>query len=412
MEKYIAKLQENFDRVTEISATDIGCTRFSYSEEDLKVRERLMAEMRDMGMEIAVDFVGNIRGKYNPGALETKSILIGSHIDTVKQGGKYDGLTGVLCSLEVVRYLSDQEIQLLHPIEIVIFAEEEGSNFGVTMIGSKYSAKLIDDTYLKTLHTDKGVTAYDLIKECNFSPERNNEPFIDGVNEKCMVELHVEQGEVLDQEQLEIGIVKAIAGMMTLQITVNGTSNHAGTTPMRLRRDPLLASAKIIDKISEVPSSLGMQTAVATVGKIDVSPNGSNVIASRVIFNVDIRDVIEENISTMTNRIKEIANDIAEKQNVEISIKELGSARVVEMAEHIINTILESTEELGLTYKKMNSGAVHDNAMFSGIIDTGMIFVPSIKGISHSPFEDTKFEDIVSGFHVLLQTVLSLGKSR
>lgn len=412
MEKYIAKLQENFDRVTEISATDIGCTRFSYSEEDLKVRERLMAEMRDMGMEIAVDFVGNIRGKYNPGALETKSILIGSHIDTVKQGGKYDGLTGVLCSLEVVRYLSDQEIQLLHPIEIVIFAEEEGSNFGVTMIGSKYSAKLIDDTYLKTLHTDKGVTAYDLIKECNFSPERNNEPFIDGVNEECMVELHVEQGEVLDQEQLEIGIVKAIAGMMTLQITVNGTSNHAGTTPMRLRRDPLLASAKIIDKISEVPSSLGMQTAVATVGKIDVSPNGSNVIASRVIFNVDIRDVIEENISTMTNRIKEIANDIAEKQNVEISIKELGSARVVEMAEHIINTILESTEELGLTYKKMNSGAVHDNAMFSGIIDTGMIFVPSIKGISHSPFEDTKFEDIVSGFHVLLQTVLSLGKSR
>lgn len=114
----------------------------------------------------------------------------------------------------------------------------------------------------------------------------------------------------------------------------------------------------------------------------------------------------------MTNRIKEIANDIAKKQNVEISIKELGSARVVEMAEHIINTILESTEELGLTYKKMNSGAVHDNAMFSGIIDTGMIFVPSIKGISHSPFEDTKFEDIVSGFHVLLQTVLSLGKSR
>jgi len=401
-------LKFNFNRIVEITSTDIGCTRLSYSKEDFKVRKILTEEMNLLGMEISVDFVGNIRGKYNPDNLESKSILIGSHIDTVKYGGKYEGLTGVLCSIEVIRFIKDNNIKINNPIEIVIFSEEEGSNFGVTMIGSKFITKKIDENYLKNLYTDDGLSAYEIISSCNFLSDKTNQFFIEGKNEYCMIELHVEQGEILDKENKEIGIVKAIAGMKTLQITVEGTSNHAGTTPMAIRRDPVVASAKIIDKISDITKILKMETAVTTVGKILVSPNCSNVIASKVIFNVDIRDVVEENIKLIAEYVKKLAFEIATLQNVEISIDELGKSSVVHMADHIVDTIEKSTKDLELSYIKMNSGAVHDNAMLNGIIDTGMIFVPSINGISHSPYEDTNFNDIISGANVLLKSIISL----
>lgn len=404
------KLKYNFEKITEISSTEIGCTRLSYSDEDMKVRKIITEEMNSLEMEITVDFIGNIRAKYNPDNLMSKSILIGSHIDTVKYGGKYDGLTGVLCSIEVIRYIKNNNIKLNHPIEIVIFAEEEGSNFGVTMIGSKYIAKKIDENYLKNLHADNGLSAYEIISGCNFLSDKAKQNFIDGNTEGCMIELHVEQGEVLDRENIEIGIVQAIAGMKTLQITVEGTSNHAGTTPMPIRRDPVVASAKIIDNISDIPKTLKMHTAVTTVGKMSVSPNCSNVIASKVIFNVDIRDVIEENIQLIADHVKKLAHETAALQNVEITIAELGKSSVVQMADHIVDVIENCTKEIGLSYIKMNSGAVHDNAMLNGIIDTGMIFVPSIKGISHSPYEDTNFKDIISGANVLLMSVISLAK--
>ncbi|MGD9566998.1 MAG: M20 family metallo-hydrolase [Sedimentibacter sp.] len=404
----VERLKHNFDRITEITATELGCTRFSFSEEDKKVRKILTEEMSTLGMDVSVDFIGNIRAKYNPDNLNSKSILIGSHIDTVKFGGRYDGLTGVLSSIEVMRYIKENDIKLNHPIEIVIFAEEEGSNFGVTMLGSKYIAKKIDEDYLKNLYADNGISAYEVISNCNFLSGKTKQSYIDGKNECCMIELHVEQGEILDKEKIEIGIIQAIAGMKTLQITVEGTSNHAGTTPMVIRRDPVVASAKIIDKIADVPKDLNMKTAVTTVGKLFVSPNCSNVIASKVIFNVDIRDVIEENIQIIAEHIIKLAHDAGVNQNVEISVAELGKSSVVQMAEHLVNTIENCTKELGLSYIKMNSGAVHDNAMLNGIIDTAMIFIPSINGISHSPYEDTDFKNIISGVRVLLKSVISL----
>lgn len=404
------RLRLNFDRVTDISATKTGCTRFSYSKEDMKVRSILIEEMKSFGMEVKHDFAGNIRAVYNPDHLKSKSVLIGSHIDTVMFGGKYDGLTGVLSSIEAVRQIQKNGIKLKHPVEIVIFAEEEGSNFGVTMIGSKFITGKIDESYLKKLHADNGMSAYDIISECGFLPFDADQPRIDSEHEMCMIELHVEQGGILDNQKKKIGIVQAIAGMVTLQVTVEGTSNHAGTTPMSMRRDPVAASAMMIDKISGIPEKLEMDTAVATVGKINVEPNGSNVIASKVVFNVDIRDVIEENIKEIADFIKELCKETAAAKNVNVSIIKLGESNVVHMADRIVNTIEESAKQMNLPYIRMNSGAVHDNAMLNGIIETGMIFVPSIKGISHSYYEDTEFEDIVAGAELLLETVIRLAK--
>lgn len=397
-----SRLARDFEFVNSQSATELGCTRLSYSAEDLKVREYITNELKALGAHISVDSVGNIRAKYNPDNLNTKSLLIGSHIDTVPNGGKYDGLTGTLCSLEVIRVLHENNAEIKNPIELVIFAEEEGSNFGVTMIGSKYMVKKLTLEELKKLYNDKNQTAFDYIQESgfNFQPEKDN--FVEGKNELGMIELHVEQGGILDHQGLSLGIVQAIAGMNTIQMKVKGVSNHAGTTPMGFRKDSLLAASEMIFKISKLVSNY--ETAVITVGKISVSPNASNVIAAETIFNVDIRDVVQENIDTISQQVETLCREIAADNDVEINVKIIGSSKVVHMDESLVKLIEEQAKANQLSNMRMNSGAVHDNAMLSGIIPTAMIFVPSIGGISHSPYEDTRFSDIVAGAELLLFT--------
>jgi len=397
-----SRLARNFEFVNSQSATELGCTRLSYSSEDLKVREYITNELKALGAQISVDSVGNIRAKYNPANLSTKSLLIGSHIDTVPNGGKYDGLTGTLCSLEVIRVLHENKAAVKHPIELVIFAEEEGSNFGVTMIGSKYMVKKLTLEDLKKLYNDQKQTAYDYIRERGFEFHPDEDQYVDGSNELGMIELHVEQGGILDHQGLSLGIVQAITGMNTIQMTVKGVSNHAGTTPMRYRKDSLLAASEMIYKISKFTTSY--ETAVITVGKISVSPNASNVIAAETIFNVDIRDVVQENIDAISQQVEALCYEIASENDVEIDIKLIGSSKVVHMDESLVKLIEEQAKANQLSNMRMNSGAVHDNAMLNGIIPTAMIFVPSIGGVSHSPYEDTKFADIVAGAELLLFT--------
>lgn len=400
------RLARDFNYVNSQSATELGCTRLSYSLEDLKVRKYIIDELKKIGAQISVDSVGNIRAKFNPANLSTKSLLIGSHIDTVPNGGKYDGLTGTLCSLEALRVLHENNAKLRHPVELVIFAEEEGSNFGVTMIGSKYMAKKLYLEDLKKLYNDKNQTAYEYIQErgFNFNPEQDN--FVDGKDELAMIELHVEQGGVLDKKGLSLGIVQAIAGMNTIQMKVKGVSNHAGTTPMDYRKDSLLAASEMIYKMSKIAADY--ETAVITVGKIGVSPNASNVIAAETIFNVDIRDVVQENINTISKQVEKLCIEIAAENDVEIEVKLIGSSKVVQMDEFLVNIIEEQANINNLSNMRMNSGAVHDNAMLNGIIPTAMIFVPSIGGISHSPYEDTKYTDIIAGAELLLFTVMKI----
>ncbi len=400
------RLANDFNYITSQSSTELGCTRLSYSSEDLKVREYITEELKNIGAEITVDSVGNIRAKYNPANLDTKSLLIGSHIDTVPNGGKYDGLTGTLASLEVIRALHENNVEIKHPVELVIFAEEEGSNFGSTMIGSKYITKKIHLDDLKKLYTDLDQTAFEYIQErgFTFAPEKDN--YIDGIDELSMIELHVEQGGILDKKGLSLGIVQAIAGMNTIQIKVKGVSNHAGSTPMNYRKDSLLAAGEMIYKLSKLVEAY--ETAVITVGKISVSPNASNVIAAETIFNIDIRDVVQENIDEISEKAKKLCIEIAANNEVEIEVKLVGSSKVVHMDESLVNIIEDQANKNNLSNMRMNSGAVHDNAMLNGIIPTAMIFVPSIGGISHSPYEDTKFTDILAGVELLLNTVAEI----
>ncbi len=404
------RIEKDFKKITSISSTKLGCTRLSYSKEDKEVRKYLKEQLLEIGADYREDSVGNIRAKYNPKGLTTKSLLIGSHIDTVPNGGKFDGLTGVVCSLEVLRTIKENDIELGNPIELIIFAEEEGSNFGVTMIGSKYITNKIGIEDLKNLYTDSGETAYDYIHAQGFNINPANDFPIQKDKELGMIELHVEQGGVLDKENISVGIVEAIAGMNSVKVSLKGRANHAGTTPINMRNDALLAASEMIYKMSEI--ALNYETAVITVGKIHAKPNASNVIAGEVDFYIDIRDVVQENIDVITKNVEQLCYSIAKKDKVKIEIETIGSSKVVKMDRELVDILEDEAKEKKLSYKRMNSGAVHDNAMLNDIIPTAMIFVPSIEGISHSPYEDTNMEDILVGTELLLNACLKVVNNR
>lgn len=400
------RLKRDFERINGLSATDIGCTRLSYSDEDQKAREYILTQLEEIGVTAAVDSVGNLRARYPSGEETGPALLIGSHIDTVPYGGPYDGLAGALCSLEVLRVLHETKTALKHPVELVIFAEEEGSNFGVTMLGSKYISKKLTLEDLHGLHRSEGISAYAYIKSRGYTYHPEEDRYIDPENALGMIELHIEQGEVLDLKKKKIGIVEAIAGMHTLQVHVKGVSNHAGTTPMAYRKDALLAASAMILELSKLVE--GYATAVITVGKIQVSPNASNVIASDVIFNVDIRDIHQNNIEDLTVRAQQSCKDLACKYGVNATFTLLGSSAAVRLDEGFNRVIEAQAEKREIPYMRMHSGAVHDNAMLTDLIPTAMIFVPSIRGISHSPEEDTDFDDILTGAELLLDSVKAI----
>lgn len=404
------RIKAQFDIITSISATESGCTRFSYSKEDILVKEHLIKECLDIGMTVNMDKIGNLRFKYNPNNLNSKSILVGSHIDTVKNGGKYDGLTGVICALESIKSIDIEKLELKHPIELVIFAEEEGSNFGVTMLGSKYISKRINDNYFEKIFNEENVTAKEVIENFNIEGITKRDSFITGDNELSFIELHVEQGGVLEHKGITIGIVDVIAGMKSLKVKINGQSNHAGTTPMVLRKDPLVIAAELIIEISKLPKKLSLDTAVSTVGKIEAKPNVSNVINEEIKFSIDIRDGNKNSIEVMKSEILRLVHDISDRKVVSIEIEELGGSDPVLMSDNIKNIIEESVLKSKISYMHLNSGAVHDNAMLDGIIDIGMIFLPSKDGISHSPYEHTDLHDIVYGYQVLYESLLKLDR--
>lgn len=387
-----------------------GNTRFSFSREDKLARQYLINEMKTLGLEISVDGVGNIRGKYNPMNSIFGSIMIGSHIDTVLNGGQFDGLTGVVCALEVVRVIKENEIQFKKPLEIIIWSEEEGSNSGITMLGSKAMLGKYTAEELKTINSLSGKSMYELMKDAKLDVDNiDNQVF----NEKAVdyiIELHIEQGGILDSEGLSIGVVMAVAGMRTYKITLNGVSNHAGSTPMHLRFDPLKGASKIISYIDDVVKTYGLPTTVATTGKINCFPNVPNIIPSSVEFYLDIRDVEEIGIRKVSEELIRKTEEVSKLYGLDYDVKLLGESEAVKLSEKIINTIKNEVLARAYPYKMMNSGAVHDSALFSRLTDVGMIFIPSKDGKSHCPEESTSFEDIKLGCDILLDTCITLAK--
>ncbi|WP_282140876.1 Zn-dependent hydrolase [Cytobacillus oceanisediminis] len=408
MEINLSRLMNDFENIVGFTSTPgNGCTRFSYSKEDQRVREYLFARMEELGMDVKVDAIGNIRATYGK-ELNRPSIMIGSHHDTVKNGGKYDGLTGVLAALEIIRVLKEEKAELQQPIELVSFAEEEGSNFGITMLGSKVFAGKYSLEVLKTIKNAEGKSVYETAKDFGLEIDQAERDILQRGEIDAMIELHIEQGQILESQQKSIGIVQAIAGMRTYKVTIEGDSNHAGTTPMDLRSDPMAGAAEIISQIRKTAKNDALQSTVATVGKIECRPNIPNVIPQEVEFYVDIRDVEAKGVEIVSGKLAQKVKEVSDEHSLKCTIELVGESRTVKLSSRLIEKIEETAIEKRFDYLKLNSGAVHDTAMLSGLTDIGMIFIPSKGGKSHCPEEYTSEKDLKAGCDLLLNVVRKL----
>ncbi len=378
--------------------------RVAFSDADAAAQKWVVQTLKGLGLDVHIDFAGNIIGKRGGGNTSLKPISFGSHIDRVPNGGNYDGCVGSMASLEVLEVLNENQIVTKHPLEIIIFSNEEGG-----VMGSRAIAGHLGKDAFKVVNST-GYSMGEGIMRLGGDTTRIAEVARKKDEIAAFLELHIEQGGTLEKENIQIGIVAGIVGLKWWEVEFTGFANHAGTTPMNARQDALLAAAKFIVAVNEITNSFeGAQ--VGTVGKIQAEPGAPNVIPGKVITSLEIRDLSSKVIEKVYEAIKTKGEEIAKGSNVQIEFRPLDTtADPAIMTTSIQDEIATSAELLGLSTKRMPSGAGHDAQDMALIAPTGMIFVPSKGGISHSPKEFTSAEDMANGANVLLHTILALDK--
>lgn len=379
-----------------------GVSRVAYSDADIAGRAYVTKVMQNAGLKVRVDTAGNIIGRREGSVPDLPTIMLGSHTDSVPQGGNYDGDLGVLGAIEVAQTLYEEGIVLRHPLEVVNFTDEEGSLLGSLAMSGRFDPATLDET------SHSGLTIREGIRAVSGDPDRLRESERKPGELAAYLELHIEQGAILDDSDIDIGVVQGIVGITQWDVTVTGFANHAGTTPMNKRRDALVSAAEFVLAVNRVATSLpGRQ--VATVGRIRAEPGAPNVVPGRVVMILEIRDLERDSIQRVFSAIKAQAEEIAEKRQtpIEISEPKLG-AEPAPTDERVQRIIADAATALGLSHQLMPSGAGHDAQEISHIAPAGMIFVPSVGGISHSRREYTAPEDMANGANVLLRAVLAI----
>jgi N-carbamoyl-L-amino-acid hydrolase len=380
-----------------------GSDRVAYSDHNHVAYSYLYALMLDSGLMPGVDVAGNLVGR-RPGKIDGLApIIMGSHIDTVPNGGHYDGIVGVMGGIEVARTLHEAGIELDHPLAVIVWSNEEGGKTG----SRSYAGAVAERELGLPSLGDKNIG--DGIKHLGGQPERLAENERGPGDIAGYVELHIEQGAILDREKISIGVVEGIVGIKRWYITVKGFANHAGTTPMDQRQDALYTTALIIAEIRNIiTGEAGSQ--VGTVGRLDVSPGAPNVIPGEVMFSLEIRDLSMEKVTRLFADIQASAETIATGNDTTISFDQYYESPAAPTDEGIKALVQASADSLGLSTLAMPSGAGHDAQSMKGIAPLGMIFVPSKDGISHAPGEYTSPEEITNGANVLLKTVIGMDK--
>lgn len=382
-----------------------GITRLLYTDEWKEAQDGLKNLMEELGFDTYYDKVGNLFGRLKGSHYIDETILTGSHIDTVVNGGKLDGQLGIIGGIIALKYLKDNFGQPLRNIEVVSMAEEEGSRFPFAFWGSKNIIGGATKEMVENLKDANGLSFVEEMYRLGF--DFNDDDYKGREDLKAFVELHIEQGGVLEIEKKSIGVVHHIVGQRRFTIKVKGEANHAGTTPMGYRKDALYGSSKMIRSIIDKAVEYG-DPLVATVGRLEVKPNTVNVVPGEVVFSLDIRHICKETIIEFTNEVEKIINDISSKMGLEIEIEKWMDCDPIAMDEELVNSIKNKCEKEGLNYKLMHSGAGHDSQIFAKVIPTAMIFVPSHKGISHSPEEFTAPKDLVEGVKALIEILKDL----
>lgn len=404
------RLQKDFESIAQFGALENGgVTRLAFSEEDLKAREYLMQEMEDANLKVNVDAFGNIRGR-REGQFNLPPVMIGSHLDTVPNGGNYDGVLGVIGALEVIRVLNDREIITKRPIEVINFSCEESSRFRASTLGSKVIVGKFNQEKLKKTIDKDGVSLNEALKTAGFNPDQLSKARFKKGAVYAFIELHIEQGPVLENEKYQLGLVTAIAAPTRFKVTIKGRADHSGTTPMHMRKDALAGASELILRVEGIAKSEAGEKTVGTVGYVYVEPGVMNVVPGQVELGIDIRDINSYDKRNAVEKVKDIITQIQARRDLEISYEILADEEPVLLSDKIINCLENTAKKGNFSYKKMPSGAGHDAMYMTHITDVGMIFIPSVKGISHNIAEYSYFEDMVKGTELLLLATLELAQ--
>ncbi|MEJ7800198.1 MAG: Zn-dependent hydrolase [Ilumatobacter sp.] len=380
-----------------------GCARLALTDADRDGRDLVVTWMNDMGLLVEVDQVGNVFATLPGRDPELAPVMTGSHIDTVRTGGRFDGNLGVLAGLEVIETVLTNDLPIERGITIAFFTDEEGARFAPDMLGSLvYVGGMGIEEALDIRATDDDAKLGDELDRIGYSGSR---PVPAASFPHCFVELHIEQGPILEDAGVDIGVVEGVQGISWTELTITGQSAHAGTTPMHLRHDPLYVASAIATFVRELTTELGGDQ-VATVGRMDIHPNLVNVVASTVTMTVDLRNTSEGVLQDAEERFRNFVHALAEGEGVEIASRSLARFAPVDFDPAMIDAVEATASDLGHSTRRMPSGAGHDAQMLSRVCPTAMIFTPSVGGLSHNIAEFTHADDIEAGANVLLHVLL------
>ncbi len=383
-----------------------GVTRLSFTKEERAAKELVASYMEEARLSVYEDAVGNLFGRREGRNPDAPAVLVGSHVDSVYNGGNFDGPLGVLAGIEILQTMNERGIQTEHPVEVVSFTDEEGARFSFGMLGSRAIAGALTVDDLLQHKDTQGISIAEAMREEGLDPDSIGNAARSQDSIKAYVELHIEQGKILENKDLPVGIVTGIAGPLWLQFVLEGAAGHAGTTPMSLRRDALAAAAEIIQAIETEAARTG--TTVGTVGQLRLMPGGINIIPGRVEFSLDLRDVSEEVRDRVENRILERARDVSQKREVGLEVETLQRVAPAPCSELVREAAQAACKELGLEPFALISGAGHDGMQLTELCPMGMLFARSRDGISHNPAEWSSREDCAASCSTLYCTVLDL----
>lgn len=382
-----------------------GVSRVAYSAADKAGREYVMGLMRDAGLSVSIDVAGNLVGTRAGTDASLKPIVLGSHIDSVPEGGNYDGDVGSLGAIEVAQTLNERGVRLRHPLQVIVFQNEEGGLLGSSALGRGFDAARLNTV------SQSGKSIHDGIQYLGGDVSRIAEAKRQPGSIRAYLELHIEQGALLEQQHVQIGIVEGIVGILDSEVTVEGFANHAGTTPMDQRHDALLSAARFVDKFNSVVTGVpGRQ--VGTIGWIKAEPGAYNVIPGKVRLGLEMRDLDVSKIKSLFDRTREAADEIGRLNGTTFQFTPQDVSQPALTDRSLQGIIAATAKQLKFSTKLMPSGAGHDAQEMANLGPIGMIFIPSVGGISHSPKEFSNSSDIENGANVLLGTLRSLDAAR
>ena len=403
------RFERNFNAISEFGALKGGgLTRLAFSKEDLEAREFLINLIKKNGFKLKIDNVGNIFAIYDDGCeADAKPVCVGSHIDSVPNGGFYDGTLGVMAGLEALTAIKEAGIKLKRPLWLINFSCEESSRFKTATIGSKIISGKLSQQRLHELKDEDGISLFEAMSAAGFKPQNLDEAILKENSLHAYLELHIEQGPVLERSAISVGVVSGIAAPIRFEITIQGKADHSGATPMNMRSDALLAASHII--IAANKFAKNKKTAVATVGYVHAKPGVLNVVPGEARLGVDLRDIDKASLEELNLELRNFVGELSCELKFSYEIRELSSDEPVKLSEHAINLLEDEAKKLGIKILTLPSGAGHDAMNLTKLANSvGMLFIPCVDGISHNTKEAINFKDAVAATKILTNALIRL----